>query len=296
MQKKGYFGQFWYMLGPIIIQNIVALAVSMAASTAVLLLNFDEYMKVIMSADQQAIMEYVMEQTNEVLAHSAHLALVTALCTIPIMWILFHRDEKKRKQTTAVGQMSSQKVKWTKFLIIIPFAAAVGLVLNNISLLADLAIASEAYAETSVKQYAIPLIGQLIGYGLITPLSEELIFRGLIYKRLRDDFSFKNAMFTSAILFGFFHGNLIQMLYAFGMGLLLAYLYEKYHSLAAPVLAHGMVNIVSVILTEAGGFTWMFENPLRISLVSILCAAAASGIYVKFFMNDQKDEKISEEK
>ena len=104
MQKKGCFGQFWYMLGPIIIQNIVALAVSMAASTAVLLLNFDEYMKVIMSADQQAIMEYVMEQTNEVLANSAHLALVTALCTIPIMWILFHRDEKKRKQTTAVGQ------------------------------------------------------------------------------------------------------------------------------------------------------------------------------------------------
>ena len=51
MQKKGCFGQFWYMLGPIIIQNIVALAVSMAASTAVLLLNFDEYMKVIMSAD-----------------------------------------------------------------------------------------------------------------------------------------------------------------------------------------------------------------------------------------------------
>lgn len=63
-----------------------------------------------------------------------------------------------------------------------------------------------------------------------------------------------------------------------------------------PVLAHGLVNIVSVLLTEAGGFTWMFENPLRISLVSILCAAAASGIYVKFFMNDQKDEKISEEK
>ena len=189
------------------------------------------------------------------------------------MWILFHRDEKRRKQ---MQTGTPKKMRWTKFLLIIPFAAATGLVLNNISLLANLAVASEAYAETSVEQYAIPLVLQFIGYGLITPLSEELIFRGLIYKRLREDFSFPRAMLLSAILFGFFHGNMIQTLYAFGMGLVLAYLYEKYHSLAAPVIAHGTVNIVAVLLTELGGFTWMFENPLRVGLISVVCAAASS--------------------
>ena len=54
----------------------------------------------------------------------------------------------------------------------------------------------------------------------------------------------------SALFFGTVHGNLLQGLYAFIIGLLLAYVYERFHSILAPIAVHAGANILSVIATE----------------------------------------------
>ncbi|MBR2043100.1 MAG: CPBP family intramembrane metalloprotease, partial [Clostridia bacterium] len=63
-------------------------------------------------------------------------------------------------------------------------------------------------------------------------------------------------------------------------GILLAYLYEKYGSIKAPILAHILMNIVALTLTEANIFVWMFKDIMRMSVITILCAAAASTIFL----------------
>lgn len=280
MQKKSRLGQFWDIFGPLIIQSLIGVGVSMAASMLMLVKNFQEYMKVVMSGNAQAIMDFVNEQTNEVLAYTAHISIATAVCAIPVMLFLFLRDEKRRK-TEGVKATACRGMG--RYLLIIPFAAAAGLVLNNIMLLADMAVVSEVYNEMAVKQYAIPLAAQFAAYGFITPICEELIFRGLIFKRMREHFPFYTAMFGSAMMFGIFHGNIIQSMYAFVMGVLFAYLYEMYGSLKAPVIAHMVVNLVAVTLTELGVFTWLFADLLRVGTVTVVCAAAASSLFVFFF-------------
>lgn len=61
----------------------------------------------------------------------------------------------------------------------------------------------------------------------VAPMVEEAVFRLGIYGLLRRKLMPKAAAFLSALAFGFYHGNMIQGLYAFLMGVFLAWGYEK---------------------------------------------------------------------
>ena len=72
------------------------------------------------------------------------------------------------------------------------------------------------------------------------PMMEEAVFRLGIYGLLRP----KAAAFLSALAFGFYHGNMIQGLYAFLLGFVLAWGYEKcpWGKYRMAVLMHAAAN------------------------------------------------------
>ncbi len=82
---------------------------------------------------------------------------------------------------------------------------------------------------------------------LVGPVVEEIMFRGMIYGRLRRGFSMVPAMFISALLFGVFHMNWVQGVYAGIAGLALAYIYEKTQTIWAGCLMHIIFNSSSYI-------------------------------------------------
>lgn len=71
--------------------------------------------------------------------------------------------------------------------------------------------------------------------GIMAPIAEEILFRGLILRSLMPCGK-KFAILTSAILFGVFHGNLVQSPFAFVLGLILGYAAAEYSILWAMVL------------------------------------------------------------
>ena len=94
---------------------------------------------------------------------------------------------------------------------------------------------------------------QLTGIGIIVPIMEEVLFRGLVYNRLK---AYNNewwSMILAAGIFAVYHGNPLQILFAFPMGLLILAVYEKEETLLAPVVLHMAVNISSILFTAAGG-------------------------------------------
>lgn len=291
MQKKSLWWQFWNIFGPMIIKTVIEIGVSIVASTLMLMVNFKEYLDVALSGNQKALMDFVVRQTNEVLAYSEHITIAAAACVIPIMLFWFYMDEKRRKSAGAAGKA---KQGIGRFLLIIPFAGVAGIAFNNITLLANLEIVSEAYNEVSIRQYALPFGVQILAYGLIIPVCEELVYRGLVYKRMRDSISMKRAMICSALLFGVFHGNIVQTLYAMAMGMIFAYLYEMYGSLKAPILAHMVINTIVVVMTELGVFTWMFADLMRVGIVTVMCAAAGSSLFV-FCFQKESFQKVQEQ-
>lgn len=68
---------------------------------------------------------------------------------------------------------------------------------------------------------------ELLGSCLVIPIAEELLFRGVVYKRLKLYFGVTPALIGSALIFGIMHVNLVQFLYAAVIGLLLAFVLEK---------------------------------------------------------------------
>lgn len=76
------------------------------------------------------------------------------------------------------------------------------------------------------------------------PVMEEAVFRLGIYELLRRKLRPKAAAFLSALAFGFYHANMIQGLYAFLLGFVLAWGYEKcpWGKYRMAVLMHAAAN------------------------------------------------------
>ena len=80
---------------------------------------------------------------------------------------------------------------------------------------------------------------------VLAPLFEEFVFRGIILGKLRR-FGNGVAIFGSAVLFGLFHGNFIQIPFAFLCGLALGYVVVRTGSLWASIAVHFLNNSFSV--------------------------------------------------
>ena len=88
---------------------------------------------------------------------------------------------------------------------------------------------------------------QLLVLLCASPLLEEFFFRGVLYMRLKELIPSVPAGLVSAALFGLYHGNPGQGLYAFIMGLFLAFSMEKTRTVKAPVLFHFAANAPALL-------------------------------------------------
>ena len=77
---------------------------------------------------------------------------------------------------------------------------------------------------------------------IAAPIAEELLFRGFIQRSLLP-FGQKFSIFGSSVLFGLYHGNLIQTPYAILVGLILGYVAVEY-SIWWSILLHFINNMV----------------------------------------------------
>ena len=77
---------------------------------------------------------------------------------------------------------------------------------------------------------------------ILAPIWEELLFRGFLLRALQP-FGKRFAILGSALLFGLFHGNLLQTPYAILMGLLFGYVTVEY-SIGWAVALHMFNNLV----------------------------------------------------
>ena len=77
---------------------------------------------------------------------------------------------------------------------------------------------------------------------LLAPIWEEILFRGYVMRTL-EPFGKKFAIIASAFLFGVYHGNVVQMPYAFAVGLVLGYVAIE-HSVVWAMVLHMINNLL----------------------------------------------------
>lgn len=265
----------WEIFSPILVHLGVTFLVEMALIMGYYMRALPEL--IVAMESEEALMEFVLEMADKVYNYVVEITAIASIVALPILIWMKSRDAKKEK---AAGIVPNKKAPLSKYFLVagisIPFAVG----LNNILTLSNLAEYSTSYQETAEALYTPALWVQILCLGIIVPITEEYVFRGLIYKRIRRNTSAIRAIISSAIFFGLYHGNSVQMIYGSLCGLLLAYLYEKYGSMKAPVFAHMLMNIVACVLTDLDGFTWMFVKPMRMAVITIVCAAVASTMFL----------------
>lgn len=82
----------------------------------------------------------------------------------------------------------------------------------------------------------------LLATVVLAPLAEEFIFRGVVMRKAKTVMAFWIANCLQAVLFGIYHLNLLQGIYAFALGLVLGYTAEHFNSIWAAVLLHAFIN------------------------------------------------------
>lgn len=160
--------------------------------------------------------------------------------TILTQWRVYKRDDLR---------FGERKNQWSipKLAVFAALAFAASILLNWLILSSPLPELFPSYEQAAAESFAgqpWPLL--IITVVVIGPIAEELIFRGLIYDRLRHYVKVPLAVIISAALFGLYHGNVIQFIYTFVMGALLAMYYEKSGGLLACIIAHMAMNAFAV--------------------------------------------------
>ncbi len=87
-----------------------------------------------------------------------------------------------------------------------------------------------------------------VGVGLVGPMLEETLFRGVLFGGLRQQWSFWPAAGASSAVFALAHLNLAGLAPYFLLGLLFAHLFERARSLVTPWAAHAAFNLFNLAM------------------------------------------------
>ncbi|MFQ6040529.1 MAG: lysostaphin resistance A-like protein [Candidatus Poribacteria bacterium] len=82
---------------------------------------------------------------------------------------------------------------------------------------------------------------------VLVPVSEEMLFRGIAYVAIRDRLGKTWGLLLSAILFASLHGLVFHFVPVLLLGLGLAYIYERTHSLIPCIVVHFLINVAAMI-------------------------------------------------
>ena len=208
---------------------------------------------------------------------------------IPFLYMMYRHDEIKRVTYGRTERiLNFNAFGAAAFLIVAIFSIGFA---DTIQVPLGVLIHDEVGDEINASLFQnVSLIIQFISLCVIGPMCEELIFRGLVYRRIRDLLGVWTAVLLSSAFFGVYHQNLTQGVFAFFFGIVLAAVYEHYGTIWAAIAAHAANNLYAVILNALIERELVSDIGYMFVLV-VSCAAAISlGFYI--FKFDQKKNVI----
>ncbi len=210
---------------------------------------------------------------------------VMDLILFGIMVLMARRDEAKRRFYHAEERILIPNRFGVRETVVL--LCAVETVSYLSSLISSLLIPmSDTYEALMESMNAVPAWISFILVAFIAPLSEEMIFRGVIYRRARDYCNVYMAAALSGILFGIFHGNLSQGVPAAVLGFVFCLFYEHYGTIKANILCHILINIF-------GSISILTDNEIVLTILGlIMLTIAGAGFYCIYYIF-KKEPKVN---
>ncbi len=141
---------------------------------------------------------------------------------------------------------------------------------------------------TSKANTPLEIVLYIISTAVVPAFAEEFAFRGILMGTLRR-FGDAFAIIASAIVFGAMHGNIVQVPFAFILGLVFAYVDCKTNSILPSIIIHFVNNFYAVMLDVLQS-TGVFSDRVFMMVYFILIAVFCILGLVSFFLIIRKDK------
>lgn len=105
--------------------------------------------------------------------------------------------------------------------------------------------------NTILIGHGFSIVGCAIVVCLVAPVAEEILFRGIVYRGMRQRWPVWLSAVCSAFIFALWHGDLPGFAQYFVIGIVLAGVYERSKSLWVPMCLHGLWNFWVVVYAFA---------------------------------------------
>ena len=207
---------------------------------------------------------YMQDYVNLVNSNTWFLSALTTVSAILILWFVFNRKGKN-----FIEYFRFKKAPFKAILIAVLLGLSGFFITNAImSFLQPALLALLDWMLTTVEQMGVDVtglrtfydailesMGQMYdGVGMFTlaaifgaPLIEELVFRAGPLNHLTKKMPAVGAIMLTAGLFALAHGNPLQMIYTFGLGVVAGYLYVKTDSIYPAIVCHFTFNGANII-------------------------------------------------
>lgn len=197
----------------------------------------------------QIIVINILGFTNHnILNNFNAITIVSAICNyilpFPVLFYLMRKIEKQ--------EMEKESLSLKKFLLYLSITFTLMWIGNMVGLAITSAIGSLFHTE--ITNPVQTLIGStdiwlnMILISVLGPIFEEIFFRKFLIDRTIK-YGARVSIILSAVIFGFFHGNLSQFFYAFLLGGFFAYVYIRTGKIIYTIILHIIVNLMGSVVS-----------------------------------------------
>jgi membrane protease YdiL (CAAX protease family) len=109
----------------------------------------------------------------------------------------------------------------------------------------DLEDPARGLTDRATNSFGVAMLILIVGIG--APIVEEIFYRGLLQRSLERRFGVWTGILGSAVLFGVSHFQLLQLPALVMFGVVLGVLAQRTGRLAAPIAAHIVFNMTTVL-------------------------------------------------
>ncbi len=202
-----------------------------------------------------------------IMAKAMEITLLSGLLTLGSVWALFRLRRRKLRGELWLYPVPGRILLWAAALsVCLYWLVSFALALLPESWMAGYSEASAGLEDTGALAIAAT--------ALVGPVTDEVIFRGLVYTRLQRALPGWLAVVLSAAIFGVCHGELIWFTYAFLLGTVFAIVVRATGSILPGMLMHVAFNSCNEVLM----FFPDWEPGLPVILVILLLATAGTAL------------------
>ena len=155
-------------------------------------------------------------------------------------------------KTIPAETMEKREMKWWQFSVavimcfgLVYASNLVGTVISTIIGMLKGSMVQNAILDIATS---VSMLFVMLYMVICAPFMEEYVFRKLIVERTIK-YGQGVAVVISGLMFGLFHGNLNQFVYAFTLGCFLAFLYVKTGKLKITIAIHMMINFMGGVVS-----------------------------------------------